>query len=386
MMKNIKVLHFASFIGNIGDNANHFGSRKWFSKIEGLSFDFENLEIREFYWKNLQFDEQFAAKCNEYDLILIGGGNFFELWVENSATGTSINISEKILSLIEKPILFYSLGVDDGQGHSDQTLSRFRNFLDFVSKYPEKYFLSVRNDGSILTVDRLLGSDYAKMFVVIPDGGFFLTLDEQDQESSLLTNVGAKLIGINLAGDMLDKRFNPLHYNRILLEFYNSIAEISQIFPQFKFIFFPHILKDIALLNDLLKVFDDQFFRKKIIIAPLINGDYGMKQIFRIYSQCDLVIANRFHSNVCSIAMCKPTIGLVNYSQISLLYKELKLNDRTINIHNPGFKSNLVSLANSSLNNYDELIEKYRAIKFQIELQMNDSFNKVSNWISNNVK
>ena len=89
-MSGIRVLHIASFTGNIGDNANHMGFRPWFEKVSSVSVSWDNLEIREFYWKERKWDMDFVDLANSYDLVVIGGGNYFELWVEDSPTGTSI--------------------------------------------------------------------------------------------------------------------------------------------------------------------------------------------------------------------------------------------------------------------------------------------------------
>ena len=79
-MSSLRILHLASFSGNIGDNANHMGFRPWFAKQVGREVAWSNCEIREFYWKERAFDTDFVALANSYDALVIGGGNYFELW------------------------------------------------------------------------------------------------------------------------------------------------------------------------------------------------------------------------------------------------------------------------------------------------------------------
>jgi len=133
-MKRVKTLHLASFNGNIGDNANHYGFYKYLKKSPEYSFEIDELEIREFYWKERFFDKSFVALVNSYDLLIVGGGNYFELWVEDSPTGTSIAIELELLKQIKTPIMFNALGVDPGQGVSEKNIIRFRNFLDLLIK------------------------------------------------------------------------------------------------------------------------------------------------------------------------------------------------------------------------------------------------------------
>ena len=83
--QTLRVLHLASFAGNIGDLANHAGARRMLAERLGFALKFTDLEIREFYWKQRSFDDAFVAYANSFDLLIIGGGNYFELWVDHSA-------------------------------------------------------------------------------------------------------------------------------------------------------------------------------------------------------------------------------------------------------------------------------------------------------------
>ena len=132
-MRKLKILHLASFDGNVGDNANHKGSRVFLRKNLGYDIEYTNLEIREFYWNIRKFDEEFVQLSNQHDVVMIGGGNYFELWVENSYTGTSLNLSREILEKINSPIVFYALGCDAGQGVPEENVLKFKAFLDYLN-------------------------------------------------------------------------------------------------------------------------------------------------------------------------------------------------------------------------------------------------------------
>lgn len=80
-MEIIKVLHLASFTGNIGDEANHYGFRRKLKENLKFNFNYTELEIRNFYrsWGLMKFDDDFVKLCNSHDFVIIGGGNFLEL-------------------------------------------------------------------------------------------------------------------------------------------------------------------------------------------------------------------------------------------------------------------------------------------------------------------
>lgn len=102
-----KILHLASHYGNIGDNASHLGLYNIFNEINFIKYEIEKLEIRRFY-KNyslpdkLFFDSDFIRYANKFDLLIIGGGGFLDFWVENSQTGTTIDISIQDFSKINQ--------------------------------------------------------------------------------------------------------------------------------------------------------------------------------------------------------------------------------------------------------------------------------------------
>ena len=146
-MKPLRFLHIASFSGNIGDNANHIGYRRWIEGLSERSIEWTNLEIRQFFWCEREWDEDFVEYANSFDGLVIGGGNYFELWVESSPTGTSIAIAPELWSKLTVPVYFNALGVDPGQGVPEICRTRFKAFLDTALKN-DKIIVSVRNGRS----------------------------------------------------------------------------------------------------------------------------------------------------------------------------------------------------------------------------------------------
>jgi polysaccharide pyruvyl transferase WcaK-like protein len=173
-MVTLKVLHLASFSGNMGDNANHRGIRKIFNKYLNFNMTYDELEIREFYisWGKRFFDSSFADLVNDYDLLIIGGGNFFDLYLDKSVTGTTINMTEQILQKIKTPIVFFGVGFDPYKGITDELINRFKRFLDNLLE-SEKVFISLRNDGSVENIKKYIGEEYVKYICKVPDGGFY---------------------------------------------------------------------------------------------------------------------------------------------------------------------------------------------------------------------
>lgn len=386
-MRKLKVIQLASFEGNIGDNANMVGTRTQLSKNLNFEIEYFDIEIREFFWKIRKYDDQFIDLVNQHDLLIIGGGNYFELWVEHSNTGTSIDISFDVLRRIKVPILFYALGVDPAMGFSNNTLNRFKSFLDclFSSK---KYLVSVRNDGSMDTVRTYFGEDYARKMYHVPDGGFFTVV--KDHFHPELPN-NENNIGINLAGDMLDIRFGNSSTNskKINSEVFTTI--FGDLINKFleenstsSFVFIPHIFKDLNLISHVISKLEDKFIRNRITVAPYIHGTGSQEYIFDLYRKCDLIIGNRFHANACAIGLCVPSIGIINYAQIGNLYKELNMIDRSVVVNELGFEKILRKLILDSLLNAKNIKQKYAIVKDNLLKEIKSFHNILNKWIDAN--
>ena len=180
------------------------GFRPWFADQVGRNVEWTNCEIREFYWKERAFDADFVVLANSFDALVIGGGNYFELWVENSPTGTSIAITPEDFDKIDVPILFNALGVDSGQGVPDASRNYFTLFLSKLLA-SDQYLVSVRNDGAVDTLREEISPDHANAVHQIPDGGFFMRLPQNSKSPLLVPDTS--YIGINVANDMAEVRF-----------------------------------------------------------------------------------------------------------------------------------------------------------------------------------
>ena len=333
----IKVLHIASFKGNIGDIANHDGFRPWFQNLLRRKIKWKNFEIRNIYRGEKSFDKEFASKANESDLVVWGGGNYFELWVPNSPTGTSLSISNKIFSSIKTPMFFNAVGVDVGQGIAKDNLKKFKHFLRKLLS-SSQYLVSVRNDGAMSTLKKYFPDLAYNKIQIVPDGGFFAKYKNFFHAKS------RPCMGLNLAGDMLKERFNGKRQHSLksfISELAQAITEIYKNNNKIKIILFPHIYSDLKLYAILLEMLPDKIRRENVSVAEYQGDKLGAKSIFTKYNLCDIMFAMRFHANVVGIGAGIPTFGLCCYPQIDFLYKELKIPNHCINVKKAGFQQKI---------------------------------------------
>lgn len=385
MKKKLKVLHIASFVGNVGDNANHRGAEYLRNRFLDFQFEVTQKEIRAFYWKDWLFNStNFVDEANRYDLIMIGGGNYFELWVDNSSTGTSIDISLEYLKLIKTPILFYSLGCDLGQGTSELNVQRFERFLDFICN-SGNFYVSVRNDGSYKNLISLYGNKYEGKIRKIADGGFFTQVK---RIKHFEVEEGKKNILINIAGDMIDIRFNDPKSNLTYNDFLEQISSLIEYIAEndsFKvnIILVPHIFRDIKIIYDVLDKVKDSIRRTVVKVAPYLTGDKGCDYIFSLYEQCDLVLAMRFHANVCSFALKKSLIGIVCYQQIKNLFEELESSE-FVEVSDLEFERQLGDMVFQHLQNQKDYEEESNRISRRLLKETEIEYQLLNNWLKLN--
>jgi len=358
----MKVLHLASFNGNIGDNAHHNGFRSAFENIFG-DVEWENLEIRMFYnsWNKERFDNSFADKVNKYDVLVIGGGNFFEVCHDYSETGCTINLSKSVLALINIPIFFNALGFDTKKGTSLENLTKFKAFISNILD-KDNTFVSFRNDGSEKNYIESYGS-LNEGINIIPDGGFFLEL-------SANPDVNRQLIGVNLACDMIDKRIRGRGYEEFLSELvvvYESLMDKG-----YQLRFFPHILSDLKIIYDLTSRFQDFHVKYNIEIMPYITGQGREDDFFKSYYECDVVTGMRFHTNVCTYGMGKKVVPLVSYPKIGDLFRSIGEENLLVDVNSPRFVEEYEErlLAMSDIHNYsnDPIVKGLRSEQLDVIL------------------
>ncbi len=339
----MRILHIASFKGNIGDNASHIGFYSVLNKMN-IAYSIEKIEIRKLY-KNykendgLEFDINFVNKINSYDFCVIGGGGFLDYWVPNSRTGTTIDIDPELVRLIKTPTLFASIGSNPHKEIPSGNIDKYRRFLKAVGEN-ENVKIALRNDGSVDSIKNDLGENFLIGITEIVDHGFFY-----EQDFSFPRIVKEEYVAINITNDQISMK----SHLRGEIDFNNYLNELKCIVKYcvenkgLHVVFVPHIFSDLRAICDLIEILDDSIIRNNISVAPCLQGDYGAKYLFSVYNESNFVIGTRFHANVCSLAMGKRVIGLVALDRVEYLYRNLNLKGNAVLIES-GFSENVIRI------------------------------------------
>ncbi|CAH6817388.1 polysaccharide pyruvyl transferase family protein [Vibrio splendidus] len=353
----VKLLHIASFNGNIGDNASHFGFEKILNHI-GLNFKIERLEIRRAY-KNYKgedkvtFDEGFVKYANGFDFVVIGGGGFLDYWVPGSANGTTFDISNDILNKIKSKLLFTSIGSNPHKEVPKENYNKFESFIKFALD-KDNITLALRNDGSHDSLKNDFPSIQHDRISMIADHGFFYDIVNDTQpiinEDYFCINITNDQIAMFNEGRQLeDKEWYYSELTRVVEHFVNEY--------DYKLVLVPHIYSDIQAISEFIDYLPQHIIRNKMIISSYMQGDTGTEYTFNVYKNSKLNIGSRYHCNVCSLKFGVPTIGLSPLKRIEFIHEQLTDEESSFYIEK-GFSDKIIDMDfKKSVVNIDKLEE-----------------------------
>ncbi len=346
----MKILHIASFTGNIGDNININGIRNMLEKqFNGSVIEYTNIEIRDYYLNGTkQFDYKLIDKINEHDLIIIGGGSFFDLCYNNTLSGCTVGFSADMYKKIKPLVILYALGCKKDLGLDIVSVKKFTKLITEINTL-NNVVVSVRNDGTYDTFASFLPQNLMENIFEIPDNGIFYKY--VDLKLNLGFKNTRKNIGVTLAGDLISSyRSNGILTKDEILEeyikFFNSVLE------NFNIICFVHVIADLEYYQKILKCVDNKHIRENIIVTQYntqLNSEHILSNYYNI---CDVIISSRFHGNILGLALNKPTIGLFNLETVLNIFKKMKLDDMIIDVKNKEFSEDILILINDILKNY----------------------------------
>jgi len=315
-IEQAEILHVACFSGNSGDHLNHEGFCEWLNELaKPVNLIWNRLELREVWRGDRDLYARLARESQGNSLIVFGGGNFWETWDENSASGTSLNVTYSQLSQLGIPVFFNSLSVETARGVSANARS---TFLPDLAKMAgdSSFFVTVRNDGSRRNLFDL-GFDLPAGNV-LPDHGLFTKLP--DVESGVQDEIS---VAINLAIDMPEIRYRGFSGpEEFFAHMAHCIENVGREIPlSLKFI--AHVPSDISAFNYLVASFSDAFLRGKVKLY-WEGGAYDPSLTFaRHYLTSDVVISQRFHSTILGLRSNARTLCVSNHPQLSGLFDEL---------------------------------------------------------------
>ncbi|MCP3032734.1 polysaccharide pyruvyl transferase family protein [Halobacillus sp. A1] len=370
----MNVLHIASFNGNIGDIINHSGFEAEFKKKVINNVEFVREEIRDYYkvrnFKSFN-TEKFIKLANSFDLIVIGGGNFLSPWLEISNNGTTFDISVENFKKITTPILFNAVGCEGSLGYSEKTLHKIRKFFDHIllSEASDKYFFTVRNDGSYSFIKDVIGKSYSSKVFEVPDNGFFCPIENLHPSSNR-----EKTLGLSISEDRLKAKLSPNEYKAFIQKLASIISLYVKESYHIKFI--PHTFNDYKVLVDLFDCLKDDVVRNHMVVSQLQANSKSGREVMGSYVNCDQALVMRFHASIACIKLNIPFVTLTLDQRLLSLFDNLEL-ENIVNINKSCSVRDIKKLFINSSHNYDDVLN-------QLDTSQSIVFNRIKRWVNTN--
>ncbi len=340
--EKMRIIHIASFKGNIGDVFNHEGFYSLFGNLFEES-EVKRVEIRDFYYNSsaqLKFDKSYAKEVNKYDLCIIGGGGFFDAYWERSLTGVTLDISDDFINDVTIPVWINAIGYHELPGTTNDFICcKFRDFILKISA-KKNWFLSVRKDGSYTRIINRYDKEFAALFYNSFDNAFYNIIEFGDRTRFSKTN--RRVIGINITNDLFSDDYNhgitSDQFNVLIVRF---IKDISTQYDEI--VLLPHTPQDVILIGKILSLLPQEIVRNRIITSPFFaNSEDGLSIYHKWYEKCDIIIGMRFHSCIMALVWGIPVIGLASHNQIEALFAEMNMQDYCVVINSANVADRLL--------------------------------------------
>ena len=319
----LRVAHVAAFHGNLGDRANHVAFYSWFrSFFPNTHIVWTKIDLREVWRTDRDLLRRITNLRVRPDLLVFGGGNFWETWDTSSKSGTSLNVTRAELEKLGIPIFFNALGFETNRGISKNAEAQF--FPD-LQKYLEDshVFVSIRNDGSSENLERV--GINTQGIHKLPDHAFFLEV-----ESNTASDQEIPQIAINLASDMPGKRY-PKFGNTadFITAMADCFAEVFSVHP-FNLRFVAHIPSDLDSGVMLMSKIPERMQRENFSLDFRNYGGLDNLDFVDPYWKSEVNIVQRFHANILSLISPTKTLGISNLPKVTDLLQEVSANPGSV--------------------------------------------------------
>lgn len=339
-----KILHLASFQGNVGDILNHQGFYSTYGHLFG-EYQVTKIEIRDFYAsaeKQRRFDDAFADYVNEFDLFIIGGGGFFDAKWTYSHTGTTIDMSEQFIDSIKIPVLINGMGYHENPDMKEyEVYDRFEHFIRSIANR-SNWLVTLRNDGSLERITNRYG--VIPNVHKVPDSGFL----GLQQTKNFNFNNESEYIGLCITNESFSKTYNK----EITVEAFNKkIAEVLvELSKRYVIVLFSHTPQDIDVISKLFNYLPSHVKRNRIITTPYTAiGEESLMLLRPYYERCKCIVGMRFHSVIMALQLGLPIIALAGHTQIEALMADLNLTDKCIRVHDDNYPKEIMRQIETSM-------------------------------------
>lgn len=233
--------------------------------------------------------------------------------------------------------------------------------------------VSVRDDASLQTC-RELGCNRSKIRRV-PDAVWANGPDVFAVPPDRLAPDGDRpiRIALNLNRDIE----NGDNWDTFLAKLAETIEQVSKVVPveihalPMQIRFKEH--DDLTVISSFFEALDD--------VATITHRPVDHRDVARIISQCDVVVAERLHAIVMAAILGRATVGLPYDVKVRELVSQLQLDDRSIDVNQPFDADVLAEMILRTIRERENEGQRLSALAATLRRELDDYFGELRGWL-----
>lgn len=308
----MRIMHLASFNGNIGDVLSHAGLYEILDSEFGIKdFDITRLDIRRFY-KNakedqLYFNNNCAVEFNKFDLVIIGGGGFLNQAFPDSISGNTFDFELDFVANIQTKILFYSIGGLNAKKESTKiAYDKTEYFLETLSENPNFEFL-YRTDGSVKN------SKFLSKIALSNNGNVKQIFDSAYLNNICVADNPENYVILNIGFDQaIASKWGINDVAKRMAEIVKAIYDVDGS-VQFKFV--PHTYYDIEAFSELCRFLPEHIKRNNLKCLETFSLFTDLEKTTQVYRNARFAITGRFHSSAFAFLYTGNFLPIYNFDR-----------------------------------------------------------------------
>lgn len=324
-------------------------------------------------WEEFSY-EQIEIINREHDGIVIGGGGLLlkdQLGSDVKNSGWQWNCSSSVMQKINIPLIIYAIGYNRFRGQEDFD-KNFNESMNMLSSKSE--FFSLRNNGSIKSLQRYLDKTNLEKNSITRQFCPTTIISKINPTYALKTisynKKGKRVLSFNAAFDRREMRFDD---------------------PEKKFMEACELMKfaqgngwtiEVCSHKDMDKEIEDMLSNLDVNFTVKDLTRSSPEEIMNHYSQIDLSIGMRKHSQMIPFGLNKPIFSLISHDEVKYFLEDIGLNQYGVDMSENGYSDKIKDYLVNFDKNREDIASNLINAQDEIWKETEENFKKIKSLIS----
>ena len=368
-VSTLNLIHLANFNStNIGNGALISGLESTVSEDLSCSVNWLREPWDDYTFGLVDFNEDFVAKVNSSDGLIVGGAVTFNGRDYNNRTGSRFELPFELWPKITSPVVFYGLSYRHwiSQGQTYHHADKLKRLIETALEADNMIF-SVRNDGTKKWIKDLLGIESDQIFE-IPDSAVFVEHEEGHYYPELMDGVTNLMLSFN--DEDADFRFDESltvegksirSREHVISELVSAVERLYDEFP-LNIVLCPHYFDDYRMMSDFLERIRPRIAHQRMVSTGLCRvKDTGY--FYGRYKKADLAMSMRVHSMSPCVGLGTPMMAYTTQDRMTDFMSRIGLQNNYVDAFNPAASDELYTHLKFAIENKLQVEESFQGVR-----------------------